>query len=139
MNSLLRDIGYLEYIQTAIAKICRFTQDQSREQFLSDDRTQDAVIRNVEIIVEAVSKLSDDLKTKYPAIPWKDISGMRNRLIHEYNGVNLNIVWNTVQKTLPEFLVAISLIRSSENDGGGDGSGGGMAGGPPPENDDLSM
>jgi uncharacterized protein with HEPN domain len=78
---------------------------------LQDEKTQDAVIRNLEIIGEAATKLSPELKAKYDEIPWGDIAGMRNRLIHGYFEVNLDIVWSTVEKVLPEFEAQIKALR----------------------------
>jgi uncharacterized protein with HEPN domain len=84
---------------------------KTENDFLSDDLIQDAVIRNLEIIGEAVSKLGGDLKTQYSHIPWREISGMRNRLIHGYFSVNLRIVWDTVNNVLPDFMGKITVIR----------------------------
>ena len=67
------------------------------EEFVRDTKTYDAVIRNIEIIGEAVKNLSDDIKIAYDEIPWKNMAGMRDKLIHHYFGVNFNIVWNVVQ------------------------------------------
>ncbi|MBY0580015.1 MAG: DUF86 domain-containing protein [Burkholderiales bacterium] len=76
---------------------------------------QDAVIRNLEIIGEAVTKLGPDLKEQYKHVPWGEIAGMRNRLIHGYFAVNLRIVWDTVKEVLPEFLGKIEAIQSELN------------------------
>ena len=64
--------------------------------------TQDAVVRNFEIIGEAVKNLSERLKSNHPEISWKRIAGMRDKMIHEYFGVNLNLVWDTVDRDLPD-------------------------------------
>lgn len=108
MNKTLRDQDYLAHIREAICKIERFTKGKTERDFLSDDLLQDAVIRNLEVIGEAVTKLSPDLKGRHPDVPWGEIAGMRNRLVHAYMTVNLEIVWNTVQKVLPVFLARIS-------------------------------
>ena len=78
----------------AAERIISYTRNLEYEDFLNDYKTQDAVIRNIEILGEAVNLLPEDIKEKYPAIPWKDIAGTRDRLIHEYFGVNIDIVWN---------------------------------------------
>jgi len=84
------------------------------EDFLKDMKTQDAVIRNIEIIGEATKKLSDDIRSKYPEIPWKGLAGMRDRLIHQYFGVNLDIVWNVAKEELPEILSQIKKMEEIE-------------------------
>ena len=76
---------------------------EGEKAFFEDRRIRDAVIRNLEIIGEAVKNMSGELKLKYPQIPWRQIAGMRDKLIHEYFGVNLNIVWDTVNEFLPVF------------------------------------
>lgn len=96
------DEVYLRHILDAIEKIQRFTAE-GQEAFESDDKTQDAVIRNFEVVGEAVKNLSPDLRKKYPHIEWSKIAGMRDKLIHHYFGVNLEIVWNTVTGVLPGF------------------------------------
>ncbi|VVM06468.1 HepT-like ribonuclease domain-containing protein [Methylacidimicrobium tartarophylax] len=111
MSKDRRDQDYLEHIQEAISKIQRFTAGKSEADFLSDALLQDAVIRNLEIIGEAVSKLSADLKTEHGDVPWGEISGMRNRLIHGYMTVNLEIVWSTVEKVVPDFLLKVTGIQ----------------------------
>ncbi|WP_456420003.1 HepT-like ribonuclease domain-containing protein [Methanocaldococcus infernus] len=79
-------------ILEAINRIKIYTKGMDYEKFLSDIKTQDAVIRNIEIIGEAVKLLSPQIKEKYNNIPWKNIAGMRDKLIHSYFGVNLDIV-----------------------------------------------
>ena len=114
MSKDLRDQDYLEHIQEAVSKIQRFTAGKSEADFLSDDLLQDAIIRNLEIIGEAVSKLSSDLKARHSDVPWGEISRMRNRLIHGYMTVNLEIVWNTVERVLPEFLARLAAIQKRD-------------------------
>lgn len=112
MNQVFRDRDYVEHIEEAICKIQRFLNDRSEAEFMENDLLQDAVIRNLEIIGEAVTKLSPELRAKYGEVPWRDIAGMRNRLIHGYMNVNLEIVWDTVVQVLPSFLLSIRQIRS---------------------------
>lgn len=111
MKPKLRDDDYLQHIEDAAAKIERFMSGKSDEAFLADDFTQDAVIRNLEVIGEAVNMLSDDLRSTNPDIPWRHIGGMRNRLIHGYFSVNLTIVLDTVKVTLPDFLARVRYLR----------------------------
>ncbi len=86
----------------------------SYEEFLNDIKTQDAVVRNLEIIGEAIKNISKGLKKKYPQIPWTDLSGVRDKLIHHYFGVNLDIVWNIVKKELPEIILQLEAILKAE-------------------------
>ncbi|RPI66604.1 MAG: DUF86 domain-containing protein [Ignavibacteriales bacterium] len=69
-----------------------------------------SVIKEIEIIGEAASKISEEIKIKYPEIPWKDIIGMRNRLIHGYFEVNIELVWNTVKNNLPQLLLLFQKL-----------------------------
>jgi uncharacterized protein with HEPN domain len=97
-----RDLGdYIEDIIDAINKAMDFVKDLDYETFARDDKTVFAVIRACEIIGEAAKNIPDSMRTKYPAIPWKDMAGMRDKVIHEYFGVKLRIVWNAVTKELP--------------------------------------
>jgi uncharacterized protein with HEPN domain len=101
---------YLHHILDAIAKVERYTQDVDYEEFLEDSLLQDGVIRQTEIIGEAVRRLSRDLRTKYPHIPWQDIAGMRDKLIHDYFGVDLETVWLTALQDLPALKAEVLQI-----------------------------
>jgi uncharacterized protein with HEPN domain len=90
---------YLAHIRDSIRAIRDYTQE-GEAAFLKDRKTQDAVIRNLEIIGEAVKNLPPEITEKYPDIPWKNIAGMRDRLIHHYFGVNLKMVWGVVETRL---------------------------------------
>lgn len=85
----------IEDILEAIAKIEQYTEGITFETFTTDDRTIDAVIRNLEIIGEAARHLPNEVADRYPQVPWNDMRGMRNILIHEYFGVSLPIIWHT--------------------------------------------
>jgi uncharacterized protein with HEPN domain/predicted nucleotidyltransferase len=111
MSPQFRDADYLNHIQKAIEKIHRYSSD--REEFFRREEIQDAVIRGLEIIGEAVSRLSQDLKDVHPNVPWQQISGLRNRLIHGYFDVQLDRVWETVEEDVPGFEQAISEIVTS--------------------------
>ena len=111
MNTDLRDKDYIEHILHAIGKIHNYVDVSGKDGFFQDEMVQDAVIRNLEVIGEAVSKLSESTKAENEQLPWRQISGMRNRLIHGYMTTNLEIVWNTVEKVLPEFNKQIMELK----------------------------
>ena len=87
------DKEFLGDIQEAIRRIRTYTHEMTYREFFVDTRTQDAVIRNLEIIGEATKKLSIGLRNRYPNVPWKEMAGARDRLIHNYFGVDIEIVW----------------------------------------------
>ncbi|HEY4523620.1 MAG TPA: DUF86 domain-containing protein [Candidatus Paceibacterota bacterium] len=104
---------YLNDILEAIAKIEDFIAGMSLEEFMGDVKTQDAVIRNVEIIGEAVKRLPDDFKKQYADIPWQPAGDMRNFLIHDYPDVIPSVVWRTAVDDLPAFKKRIMEIMPS--------------------------
>jgi uncharacterized protein with HEPN domain len=108
------DRVYLLHIRDAVQRILDYTRD-GQDFFLADTKTQDAVIRNIEIIGEAAKNLSDALKGGHVDIPWKQIAGMRDTLIHRYFGVKLALVWEVVEKDLPGFIIRVhELLKATE-------------------------
>ena len=103
------DRVYLWHIRDCIDRILDYTSG-GQTAFLADSKTQDAVIRNLEIIGEAVKNISADLKSAHSEIPWQRIAGMRDRMIHEYFGVNLQIVWERVEQDVPELKQRVEAI-----------------------------
>lgn len=101
---------FIEDIMESIVKIEEYTCGINREKFLQESWIQDAVIRRLEIIGEAVKNIPDDFRNRYPDIPWTQIAGMRDVLIHGYFGVNLERVWIVVEKDLPDLKLKISRI-----------------------------
>lgn len=91
---------YLRHVGDAIGRIERYTAG-GPDGFLGDPMVQDAVIRNLEVIGEAVGHLSQDFRRRHPETPWRSITALRNVLVHEYFGVDLDIVWGVVEKRLP--------------------------------------
>ncbi len=87
-----------------------FTDEISEKDFSQNRMLILSVIKEIEIIGEAASKISEEIKLKYPEVPWKDIIGMRNRLIHGYFEVNIELVWNTVNNNLPQLLSLLQKI-----------------------------
>ncbi len=100
---------YLLHIRDAIARVLEYTRE-GRDVFLARHMVQDAVVRNLEIIGEAVKNLSEPLKSSHAKVPWKRIAGMPDKMIHEYFGVNLHLVWEVVERDLPEFKAAVESI-----------------------------
>ncbi len=97
-----KDKLYLQHIMETIYDIEKFMEKVSKDGFLKNKEKQYAVLRALEIIGEATKNLSIELKTNHPEIPWKEISGMRDKLIHEYFGVNLELVWETIKNDIPK-------------------------------------
>jgi uncharacterized protein with HEPN domain len=94
-------------------KAMKFIEGMSYEQFTRDDKTVFAVVRALKIIGEAVKKIPEEIRVKYPEIPWKGMAGMRNKVIHEYFGVNLKYVWETVGKRIPELKPMFEKLRET--------------------------
>ena len=101
---------YLEDILTAIDKIQSYTQNISFEKFSEDEKTLDAVVRNLEILGEAIKNVPEEIRKKHPNIEWKKISGLRDILIHEYFGVDKDIIWDVLQHKLPLLQKQIKTI-----------------------------
>lgn len=96
----LGDTAYLLHIRDAITRIQSYTQS-GKAAFFADTMIQDAVVRNIEIIGEAVKHLSEEARQAQPDVPWRSIGAMRDKVIHEYFGVNLVLVWETVEQHVP--------------------------------------
>jgi uncharacterized protein with HEPN domain len=91
----------IEDILAAIGKIEGYTRGVNRDAFVADDKTIDAVVRNLEIIGEAAHRMPAECVTMYPGVPWQQIAGLRNRIVHEYFGLDLEIVWQIIERDLP--------------------------------------
>lgn len=101
---------YLTDILEAIKKIEIFTRDMTYSQFKNDAKTIDAVVRNLEIIGEAAKHIPSEIRLKHTQVPWKEIIGTRSKVIHEYFGVDEEILWNTVQEDIPALKKQITGI-----------------------------
>jgi len=99
MTREIRD--YLNDIITSIDDVETFTVGMDFEDFIADKKTINAVVRSLEIIGEAVKNIPDNIKDSHPELPWKYMAGMRDKLIHGYHGVDLEIVWTVVKEELP--------------------------------------
>jgi len=104
------DLIYIDHILDCIRKINDFSNGLSLKEFRKNEMAQDAIIRNIEIIGEASKKISIETKETYNNIPWKEIAGMRDKLIHDYLGVDVNVVWKTVREDIPALKRLISGI-----------------------------
>jgi uncharacterized protein with HEPN domain len=104
------DKDSLDDIKEAIKRIRLYTKDSSYKKFLKDIKCQDAVVRNLEILGEATKNISSALKEKHPLLPWRKLAGVRDRLIHHYFGVNLDIVWTILHEELPSLALEIEKI-----------------------------
>lgn len=100
------DKVFLQTILECIVKIERYT-NSGKQKFMSSDLIQDAVIRNLEIVGEATKRVSQGTKERHQEIPWRQMAGLRDVLIHDYMGISLKIVWNVVQNELPQLKTKI--------------------------------
>lgn len=94
------DLTRLRHMKDAAEEILDFMVDKTKEDLARERMLTLAVVKDLEIIGEAASKISDDCRDRHPTLPWKEMIGMRNRLVHAYYGINFNIIWETVQKSL---------------------------------------
>lgn len=108
------DLIYIEHIRDCISRITEYTEGFSEEKFVKNSLISDAVIRNFEIIGEASKKISADFKALHTYIEWKKMAGMRDKLIHDYIGVDLWAVWGVVTDIVPEFKQQIDTILQSK-------------------------
>ena len=106
----LRDM--LENAQRAI----QFTNGMDYKSFAKDDKTVYAVIRAVEIIGEAAANIPGEVRSKYPNVPWREVRGMRNKLVHHYFGINVEVVWQTIHEDLPMLIEVLQSIPTDNKD-----------------------
>ncbi|OGO60283.1 MAG: hypothetical protein A2032_02545 [Chloroflexi bacterium RBG_19FT_COMBO_49_13] len=103
-------LDYIEDILDGMSKADLLLEGVSYSQFESDFRINFAVVRSLEIIDEAAKRLPDEVRQKYPDIQWKGMAGMRDRIIHGYDNVDLQIVWDVVKRDIPQIKPKIELI-----------------------------
>ncbi|NOX64692.1 MAG: DUF86 domain-containing protein [Chlorobi bacterium] len=104
-------IVYIDDMLDAIEKGISFVENINLAEFSKDDKTQFAVIRAIEIIGEASKKIPKEIKLQYSEIPWKEISGMRDKLIHDYFGINIEVVWKTVEEDFQYLNPRLQLMK----------------------------
>ncbi len=92
---------YVTDILTAIQEVDDFTRGMDYEEFAGDKKTVNAVVRSLEVMGEAAKRVPEAVRLRYPDVPWKRMTGMRDKLIHEYSGVDLEIIWGVVKTELP--------------------------------------
>lgn len=109
-----RDRAYIQDIIEAARLAISYLDGLTEEDFADDTMIQDAVIRRIEILGEAARRVSPGLRGSNPQIPWSEMIGMRNLMIHDYDDVDVHVVWNTVQGDLPQLVEALSSLLSME-------------------------
>lgn len=108
---------FIEHILECIARIEEYVKDVAKDEFLKSSLLQDAIVRRIEIIGEAVKNLPAEIKEKYPNIAWKDIAGMRDVLIHGYFGVDLELTWKVVKEKVRDLKNKILKVKEDLDKG----------------------
>lgn len=103
----------MQDILESIDKIEQYIEGLTLDSFSKDEKSTDAVVRNLEIIGEATGRLPDEFKQKHSGISWNQIVGLRHRIVHDYFGIDLQIIWKIVQEDLPVFKKALEKIETS--------------------------
>ena len=110
-----RDIQFLLDMLQSAELIIQYTSGYSKDDFIANIQLQDSVIRRLLIIAEAARRISENTRQNLSNISWGEINGMRNRLVHEYDDINLNIVWDVIQYEIPSLIRELKLIVPPEN------------------------
>ena len=105
---------FIKHIRDSINEIDSFTKNVSKEKFIEEKLIQNAVIRSIEVIGEAVKNLPKGFRIKYKEIPWSKIAGMRDKIIHHYFGLDLDTIWDIIKEDIPELKKEIKNILEKE-------------------------
>ena len=105
------DLAFIEHILDSINAIEKFSKNMNKKELVSNRLKQSAIVREIEIIGEAVKNISETLKNKHSEIEWKEIAGTRDKMIHHYFGVNLNIIWDIIKINLPDLKIKVLKIK----------------------------
>lgn len=106
---------YLDDIREGCEKVLRYTQNMSYEEFKLDEKSFDAVVRNLEVIGEAAKHIPDEVREKHPNIEWRKMSGLRDMVIHEYFKADEDILWDVVRNRIPELLEQVQEMLADED------------------------
>ena len=106
-----QDLPFMEHILDAISDIERSTEGLSKQQFAGNKDVRDANIRRIEVIGEAVKNISKELKERNKNIEWSKIAGTRDKIIHKYFGIDIELIWNIIKKDIPDFKKKIESIK----------------------------
>lgn len=110
---------YVDHMMQAAQDACGFIEDIGKDEFLSDRRTQNAVVMSLIVLGEASTKVMDlhpEFAARHALVPWRKMRGMRNRITHGYFEIDFNLVWDTVTAALPELLRQLPAVRADAND-----------------------
>ena len=109
------DLTKLHHMLDSAKEAVTFASNHTRDDLNQDRMLTLSLIKSVEIIGEAAARTSAELRTQYPIIPWQNIIGMRNRLIHAYFDINFEMLWNTIQKDLPPLIIEVQKVINQES------------------------
>lgn len=107
---------YLDDMQQALSRIIRYVGTQDYATFVGDEQLVDAVVRNLEILGEAVKHLPDPIRQRHPSVPWNQIAGLRDIVAHQYFSVSLPIIWDVVQNEAPALLNSVKVMLQEEDE-----------------------
>lgn len=110
-----RDLQFLLDMLQSAELIIQYTAGYSKDEFVDNIKLQDSVIRRLLVIAEAARRVAEKTRQTLPDISWQEINGMRNRLVHEYDDINLNIVWDVIDNEIPILIKQLKLIVPPEN------------------------
>lgn len=115
---MVRDYNLLlEDIIGAFAKIKKYTEGMTRDDFVNDEKTMDAVLRNFEVIGEAAKGIPDDMRLRYPHIEWREMAGLRDIIAHQYFGLDLGIIWDVIENEVEVLEAQVKAVIPINNDG----------------------